>query len=814
MSAPSWTKGSESATMGGGADAMGGKAGQPVMSCKSCRKRKIKCNRVLPSCANCIEFKMECVYDAVPKKRGPKTEIMEQLLKRFERVEQLMGGGAVHSGGESSTTGAGDVKATGGSKGISEVNEKLKQLTTSLEQRQIAQPRRPILQSTPSTQSAPSPLAVVDLDQQTEQYLVDVYFAHIHAKPFGFLSPHPQRRPQALTLAICAAASHFIASTRLLQPPHPIPASLTLLTQARQSLGMDIDNPSLSVIQTLLVLSQTAYGLGMGPKTAVWVDIAVRHGIFLSYHTNPPSDDATRAYWTGVVLERLLGVEGLRMPAVPDDVVRHGPPEIQGVDRRLCEIVGILGMGVAYALAGGVKGDSHFPWHAQSRLHAIRSALDVFRAKFDEDLVLTPSAAPEPGPVSYEGQMVGDMQYSYNIPFSLPAAVARATWSEDGARAKLGRPDGPSWLLVRVVWHVVHILLYRDFLPLEAPPSTAQGGLGYNAQQAWQADAVTTCLEHADHIVDICTAATEAGTVWPAFVGYAVFVAGLVHTHTLYYPDKASAAQGHIVREVQWLEKVRERWAGMGHLCEVMRAIYKAHGQLVRQRKGMGTGFGFSGFWERYEGVGGVGWEKGMVSMTEVGREVEADEVFDEDAEGEEVEDEGMVTPMPGMPGLHRTMTGSSAVSMYSNTGSIYGGEEGRSISSASGNKRRRASHESQYPSQSLSPTAGFASITVPQPTMNERLMNPFGSFASTPSPDLPVPEGHIPSQSPTGFLQSLYGVEGLGGTDLNGMELMHPSEDFSIQSEGEMEELQGRMDEAALTDEQLGAWMSGETWR
>ena len=87
-----------------------------VMNCKSCRKRKvdieisvvcevvtdkskIKCNRVKPSCEACQVFNCACIYgekrvvcivgsvlihtsDAVPKKRGPKTDVLEAVLKR------------------------------------------------------------------------------------------------------------------------------------------------------------------------------------------------------------------------------------------------------------------------------------------------------------------------------------------------------------------------------------------------------------------------------------------------------------------------------------------------------------------------------------------------------------------------------------------------------------------------------------------------------------------------------------------------------------------------------------------------------------
>ena len=79
------------------------------MNCKSCRKRKvrplqhtlsiqsftkrtlqIKCNRLRPICEACTVFQCTCVYDAIPKKRGPKTDVLEALLKRVDGLEKKL----------------------------------------------------------------------------------------------------------------------------------------------------------------------------------------------------------------------------------------------------------------------------------------------------------------------------------------------------------------------------------------------------------------------------------------------------------------------------------------------------------------------------------------------------------------------------------------------------------------------------------------------------------------------------------------------------------------------------------------------------
>lgn len=46
----------------------------------------------------------------------------------------------------------------------------------------------------------------------------------------------------------------------------------------------------------------------------------------------------------------------------------------------LIDIVRILGVANRYLAAGGVKDDSHFPWHSLSNLSKIRQELDIWAA--------------------------------------------------------------------------------------------------------------------------------------------------------------------------------------------------------------------------------------------------------------------------------------------------------------------------------------------------------------------------------------------------------------------------------------------------
>ncbi|KAH7385142.1 fungal-specific transcription factor domain-containing protein, partial [Cadophora sp. MPI-SDFR-AT-0126] len=61
-----------------------------IPSCESCRKRKLKCPRQLPSCLNCEKFGVACVYDHDRKRPGLKVGAVESLSRRLEIIENAL----------------------------------------------------------------------------------------------------------------------------------------------------------------------------------------------------------------------------------------------------------------------------------------------------------------------------------------------------------------------------------------------------------------------------------------------------------------------------------------------------------------------------------------------------------------------------------------------------------------------------------------------------------------------------------------------------------------------------------------------------
>ncbi|KAK5083151.1 hypothetical protein LTR05_007034 [Lithohypha guttulata] len=61
-------------------------------ACDMCRKKKIKCDGRLPKCGHCTNYKTECIFTHIEKKRNPPkgAKYIEGLENRLGRMEQLL----------------------------------------------------------------------------------------------------------------------------------------------------------------------------------------------------------------------------------------------------------------------------------------------------------------------------------------------------------------------------------------------------------------------------------------------------------------------------------------------------------------------------------------------------------------------------------------------------------------------------------------------------------------------------------------------------------------------------------------------------
>jgi hypothetical protein len=241
----------------------------------------------------------------------------------------------------------------------------------------------------------------------------------------------------------------------------------------------------------------------------------------------------------------------------------------QGSTGMLTDISRILGVTNRYLASGGVKGDTHFPWHSLSNLSKIRQDLDIWASGTD------------------------DVFSSIDTLF--------------------GQADSTVLVLSKLIYHLIHCLIYRPFLPIDLAELAGSG-----QHQSWQIEATNMCFLHANAIAELIELGKQASTIeWPSFVGYCICTAGTVHIHGAHYSKQGAAGEmsafsssaDFLSREMQQLSELRYAWSSVQHQRETLQAIYNAHGELVKSSGGHSmrytSGFHLEDFFDRYAGLSG-----------------------------------------------------------------------------------------------------------------------------------------------------------------------------------------------------------------
>jgi hypothetical protein len=197
----------------------------------------------------------------------------------------------------------------------------------------------------------------------------------------------------------------------------------------------------------------------------------------------------------------------------------------------LVDVVRILGRTIRYTQSGGVKGDSHFPWHAASNLSRIRNELNAWAS-------------------------VRDLR--------------------DGVPPT---PDATSLFLARGIWHVIHCIMYRNFLPIDLAELDGSG-----TQQAWQMEATKVCFQHANALVDLISVAAMTPSIeWPAFTGYCLATGASVLVHGVFYRGSEAfrRCKDNFLAVLVQLKALRGIWACMRQQVSVFLLLSLVHVWLL-----------------------------------------------------------------------------------------------------------------------------------------------------------------------------------------------------------------------------------------
>lgn len=551
------------------------------------------------------------IPDATPKKRGPKTDVLEALLKRVNGLEKRLKdenkpGAADESAIDDSTSSipetAGpateiDNTAAASQSAVSHVEPGRSEARTELSL-QTASVRRESFAAISDSQVSNASLT---------EALIDIYFTRLHGKPYYILDEPATRQrwrdsqlPRYVVNAIHAAtikyANHLCGGHN-----GAVYSSQEYLAQARAEI--DVDEPSIDHLQALLLLTMASFQNGKGKRSYMLLSHAVSMATALSLHSELPShmriapserEGRRRLFWTCYLMDRFTASGSKRPSSISDECIRLRLPSWlppgshlsvdgnffpnstslpyaagvfnagQGSGAMLVEIVRVLGITNRYLAAGGVKGDSHFPWHAQSTLSKIRSELDYWAASTQE--------------------MFGSLEVLF------------------------GQPDSSTLVLSKLIYHLIHCLIYRPFLPVDLAELSGTG-----QHQSWQIEATNFCFLHANAIAELVEIGKNMSIVdWPSFVGYCICTAGTIHVHGAHYMslregDLFGNSTEFLSREMQQLGDLRFVWAGVQHQRDTLQVVYGSHSQLVKSLANnpmrYSPVFQMEDFFGRYPGV-------------------------------------------------------------------------------------------------------------------------------------------------------------------------------------------------------------------
>ncbi|RDW92388.1 hypothetical protein BP5796_01782 [Coleophoma crateriformis] len=529
------------------------------MNCKSCRKRKIKCNRLRPTCEACQVFQCPCIYDAVPKKRGPKTDVLEALLKRVDGLERRLKD-------EKKSDATNDEGGAVEEAASQEPKAKRPQLDTSVLDESAVY--------SPISNSEPSPPAV------QPDVLLDTYFNRCHGKVYYILEENSTRqRIQAQQMPNYLVFAIYAVSARYTSHPDGYHAAVRMSEDyaARARTEVDLDDPSIEALQALLLLSVSFTASGKGKKAYMTLANGIAMAIALEFHreidpkariTPVEREMRRRLFWTCYLMDRFIACGSkrpsqiadksivLRLPSwspnpatlpIEGEFFQNGSnlqyhsgsgKKSQGSSGMLIDIIRILGITNRYLAAGGVKGDSHFPWHSLSNLSKIRQDLDIW------------------------------------------ASGTRDAFSS--VDTLFGQPDSTTLVLSKLIYHLIHCLIYRPFLPIDLAELAGTG-----QHQSWQIEATNMCFLHANAIAELVELGKQSAAIeWSAFVGYCICTAGTVHVHGTHYKggpgEVFSSSADFLSREMQQLSELRYAWSSVQHQRETLQTIYGCHSELVK----------------------------------------------------------------------------------------------------------------------------------------------------------------------------------------------------------------------------------------
>ncbi|OBZ85882.1 Transcriptional activator protein acu-15 [Choanephora cucurbitarum] len=252
-------------------------------ACNVCRRKKIKCDGIQPTCGKCAKFNLECTYTTVVKKRGPRQGHIDSLEKRLRKMEEII------------TSKNPDIDSSPPSQTPLPLNPPQTIVTPTLLPLPLPESSGPMnaTNSIPDGSSATNELAPDQMNSWPPIEVID-HLLPIFVKHLDLFSPivETDKIVQSirnktcnlfLLLAVLSLASRFSDRHDLVTCPRWLSGE-KFSGQARKMLMDVTETPCIEHLQGLLVLLLHEYGCARGPRVWRYIGMAIRMALELNLH--------------------------------------------------------------------------------------------------------------------------------------------------------------------------------------------------------------------------------------------------------------------------------------------------------------------------------------------------------------------------------------------------------------------------------------------------------------------------------------------------------------------------------------------------
>ncbi|OLN90334.1 hypothetical protein CCHL11_09070 [Colletotrichum chlorophyti] len=445
--------------------------------------------------------------DGVPKKRGPKKESLSALIKRIDGLEELLKSDKTPTPPGSDTIPA-------------EFNDSHAYSRGNREPCSASSEVSPY--SSFNEGSFPSKLEFPTVNAEG---LVEVYFKHFHCNPYQVLCEEDTRQklktnqlPKFVLYAICAVATRFCEQPG--KGPSSHVSADTYATWSQREMEMSDD--AIDICQAQLLLT-TAFAIVGNGKKAYSLLFGTSMALELYHYSDlqgnqPKPEDETkmRLFWTCYIMNVSIST-WLERPSMIDEAL---VTTIFPSSRQLSQNGWLENNNYSAASKvdrNQVLEDRSDPDYGLQKLVWISQILSQANR-----YLLTTDPATQ-GAYGHRHKILRDLDL----------------WAADMSRG----PDYPNQLLDgpqanlllegRIIYHLVHCLIYRPLLPLHLGEPA-----GAIMTQHWVAEATELSFRHATAIIELVGQTIPSNSLQlPPFVGYCIFTAGTIHTHGMHFAN-------------------------------------------------------------------------------------------------------------------------------------------------------------------------------------------------------------------------------------------------------------------------------------